>query len=293
MCVYKWRLFRLPTLYAVSTNAFFLFKFRVMIFNTIHHDIRNAAGLSILDYCLLESIYLLSTSQNARYTGWCNAPKDYFSYLTGSRNLVKRYDHLVEIGYLEFKDENKRMLKRTTKKYYNDVYEYVLGLKKFGVNKVHAGGEQSAPLGVNKVHTRGEQCAPNKNTDKNSNKNKTKVVVSVPKTKAQAFAETIEQAEFPASFPDGLNGYLKRYFANLHEVDPQKFCRAADVKKIIKQVYSIREGGHSDEYLIDLIALCNEKGWRSVSANYLKDVTNNSKVFNDGGVMRPNSYKIA
>ena len=123
--------------------------------------------------------------------------------------------------------------------------------------------------------------------------NKTKSVVSVPKTKAQAFAETIEQAEFPASFPAGLNGYLKRYFANLHEVDPQKFCRAADVKKIIKQVYSIREGGHSDEYLIKLIALCNEKGWRSVSADYLKDVTNNEKVFNDGGVIRPNTYKIA
>ena len=30
MCVYKWRLFRLPTLYAVSTNAFFCLKFRVM-----------------------------------------------------------------------------------------------------------------------------------------------------------------------------------------------------------------------------------------------------------------------
>ena len=136
-----------------------------------------------------------------------------------------------------------------------------------------------------------------KSTQKNSTSintiNNNKGVVSVPKTKAQAFAETIEQAEFPASFPDGLNGYLKRYFANLHEVDPQKFCRAADVKKIIKQVYTIRKAGHSDEYLIKLIALCNEKGWRSVSVDYLKDETNNAKMFNDGGVMRPNSIKIA
>ena len=142
-----------------------------MIFNTVHHHIRNKANLTILDYCLLESIYLLSNNPMARYNGWCNAPKDYFAYLTSSRNLVKRYDHLTKAGYLEFKDDKKRMLKRTTQKYYEDVYQYVLGVKKYGVNKVHGGGEQSAQLGVNKVHGNGEQSAPNKNSNKNTNKN--------------------------------------------------------------------------------------------------------------------------
>ena len=169
---------------------------------------------------------------------------------------------------------------------YRKIYAICTNAAVGGTQKSQGGVDINAKRGYAKKSTQ-------KNTTSINTINNNKGVVSVPKTKAQAFAETIEQAEFPASFPDGLNGYLKRYFANLHEVDPQKFCRAADVKKIIKQVYSIREGGHSDEYLIKLIALCNEKGWRSVSVDYLKDETNNEKMFNDGGVMRPNTYKIA
>ena len=34
-------------------------------------------------------------------------------------------------------------------------------------------------------------------------------------------------------------------------------------------------------------------GWRECkSVDYLKDETNNAKMFNHGGVMRPNSVKI-
>ena len=162
-----------------------------------------------------------------------------------------------------------------------------------GLSNSTEGGKANMPNGLSKNDKGGGANLPIQKNSTSINSIKTnKGVVSVPKTKAQAFAETIEQAEFPTSFPEALNGYLKRYFANLHEVDPQKFSRAADIKKIIKQVYGIREAGHSDEYLVKLIALCNEKNWKSVSIDYLKDDTANAKSFNDGGVMRPNSIKI-
>jgi len=163
-----------------------------------------------------------------------------------------------------------------------------------GLSNPAEGGGANMPNGLSKNDKGGGANLPiQKNSTSINNIKTNKGGVSIPKTRAQQFAETIEQAEFPTSFPQPLNEYLKRYFANLHEVDPQKFCRAADVKKIIKQVYTIRKAGHSDEYLVKLIALCNEKGWRSVSVDYLKDETNNAKTFNDGGVMRPNSIKIA
>ena len=193
-----------------------------MIFNTIHHDIRNAAGLSLLDYCLLESIYLLSKSPNARYTDWCNASKEYFSYLTSDRNLRKRYNYLVEQGYMEFKDSKRRMLKRTTAKYYDEVYSYVSGEKKLGGgNKVPTKGGTKCLEGGNKVPARGEQTSSNRDIDRDIDRDKTKEVVSIPKTKSQQFAQAIDQAEFPASFPPNLNAFLKRFFSNLNEMHPR------------------------------------------------------------------------
>ena len=273
-----------------------------MIFNTIHHDIRNAAGLSLLDYCLLESIYRLSRNENtnAIHSGWCNASRKYFTYL-GSEATIKRA--LVKLSkgenpWIVYKDSKSRMLKKTTARYYNEVACYLDGTKKFREGqsdpvqkveervKVTQWAGQSDPLERVKV-------TPNRDTNNNSNNKKRVVVSSVPKTRAQAFAQTIDQAEFPTSFPKELNEYLKRFFNNLHEAHPQQFCNAQHVKKIIKQVYDVRQAGHSDEYLVKLIALCNENSWRSVKVSYLKDETNNSKFFNDGGVMRPKRIKIA
>jgi hypothetical protein len=126
-----------------------------MTYNIIQHEIRNRVGLSMLDYCLLESIYNLSTSGKEQYNSWCNASKSTFEYLASSRTITTRLKYLESIGYLEFKDE-KRFLKRTTKKYYKDVYIYIKR------------GEEVAPLGVKKLHGGGEEVAPNKDIDNNN-----------------------------------------------------------------------------------------------------------------------------
>ena len=100
-----------------------------MIYNTIQHEIRNNANLSLLDWCLLESIYQLSRSPKAKYKSWCYASKNAFRYLATSRTILTRLNHLEKIGFIEFK-EGQRLLKRTTKKYFEEVYTYVLGTKK-------------------------------------------------------------------------------------------------------------------------------------------------------------------
>jgi len=136
-----------------------------MIYNTIHHEIRNRAGLSLIDWCLLESIYQLSVSPKSRYKTWCNAPKDYFTYLGTTRTIVNRFNKLEEAGWIEFKN-SKRLLKRPTGKYFEEVIAYIQGVKKF-----HTKGEKVSPLGVKEFHLRGEEVSPNNNIDKDINNN--------------------------------------------------------------------------------------------------------------------------
>jgi len=147
-----------------------------MNYNIIQHEIRNNAGLSMLDYCILEMIYNLSTNGKERYSTWCNAAKPRFKHLASLRTIINRFNALEADGWIEFKDE-KRFLKRTTKKYYNEVYAYIGGVKKLHgenvaqVKELHPRGEKVAHLGVKKLHPRGENVAPNKDIDNNSYNN--------------------------------------------------------------------------------------------------------------------------
>lgn len=136
-----------------------------MIYNTIHHEIRNKAGLSLLDYCLLESIFKLSTSGKSTYKGWCNASKSSFKYLASERTIINRFNHLEQKGWLEFRSN--RMLKKTTKKYYDEIYLFVKGVKTLHgekdsrVKELHPKGEEIASLEVKDVLEGGEKIAPN------------------------------------------------------------------------------------------------------------------------------------
>ena len=68
-----------------------------MIYNTIKHDIRNKAGLSMLDYCILEMIYNLSNSGQERYKTWCNASKIKFIHLATKRTIINRFNRILSI----------------------------------------------------------------------------------------------------------------------------------------------------------------------------------------------------
>lgn len=150
-----------------------------MNYNTIHHDIRNKAGLSIIDWCLLETIYNLSNSNKGVYKSWCNASKTFFKYLASDRTILNRFNHLEKNGWMEFKSE-KRFLKRTTQKYYDEVYYFVISTKKFrseevaSTKKLRTLHEEVAPLSTKELPNKYEEVAPNNNKDNNIKKNKEK-----------------------------------------------------------------------------------------------------------------------
>jgi hypothetical protein len=123
----------------------------------------------MLDYCLLESIYLLSTSSKAKYKTWCNATKPAFNYLASSRTIATRFKYLEAKGWLIFKDE-KRFLKKTSDKYFCEVYAYILGMK-----KLHPKHEETSPPGMKKLHPKHEETSPNNNSNSiDSNKKESK-----------------------------------------------------------------------------------------------------------------------
>ena len=136
------------------------------MYNKIDHDIRNKANLSMLDYCILDCIYQLSTSGKERYRGWCDMSKPRFSFLASERTLVNRFNKLVENGWMEFKNPEKRFLKRTTKKYYSEVRSYIDGVKKLHHEKVSP---------VQEFHPNHEKVSPNNNKDSNNYTNIDKV----------------------------------------------------------------------------------------------------------------------
>ncbi len=156
------------------------------MYNKINHSIRNHAKLSMLDYCILDCIYQLSTSGKERYKGWCDMKKSNFDFLTSERSIVNAFNRLVKNGWMEFKNDKRRFLKRTTDKYYNEVRIYIEGVK-----ELHPKGERVAPQGVKELHPKGERVAPNnnKNTNKDININKGKGK-GTPKEK---FSDSLEE----------------------------------------------------------------------------------------------------
>ena len=112
-----------------------------------------------------ESIYQLSKSPKAKYKSWCYASKNSFKYLATSRTILTRLNHLEKIGYIEFK-EGQRLLKRTTKKYFEEVYAYILGTKKLPTPY-----EETSYPPTKKLRTPYEETSPNNNSYNNKEDN--------------------------------------------------------------------------------------------------------------------------
>jgi hypothetical protein len=183
-----------------------------MIYNTIHHDIRNKAKLSLIDWCLLESIYQLSVNPKARYKTWCNASKNTFKYLASDRTILTRLNKLEKGGWIEFK-EGQRMLKRTTKKYYSEVYAYVLGTKKLRIDH-----EETSHQTTKKLRTRYEETSPNNNKDNNTNKDKDKKETKhTPKNSENWTKLDINLHNYKMPFSDKLNASLLNYWKYMEE----------------------------------------------------------------------------
>jgi len=123
-------------------------KKETLTYNVIVHPIRKKLELSLLQYCVADSIYHLSNNPNSKIKGWCYASKTTIADLMGvsERCVFSNLKVLVEKNLIE-KNEDSSYL-RTTSKWYENVvlvrakkeYEEVSG----GMKKVHSGYEESA-----------------------------------------------------------------------------------------------------------------------------------------------------
>ena len=261
-----------------------------MIYNTIHHDIRNRAGLSLLEYCILESIYKLSKSDKAKYTGWCNASRAHFIYLASEATIKRTLLKLSkgDNAWIEYKD-SKRLLKRTTSRYYNEVMCYIDGTANFttGQNDPYSRVKTTHVTGQNDPDSR-VKTTPNNNRYNNIDNNKDKgVSVSVPKTKEQLrtkqFEENIKQVEFPKSVENKpkLKEWVIHYMKKTNEHSPLKYYSPNHLKKTTKQVYNILvEQKKTPKYLVKLIKESVSREWRTLNSEWVKDDTVNKTLPN-------------
>lgn len=85
------------------------------------HQIRKDLKLSLIEYCVADSIYHLSNNPNSKVVGWCWVSKKNLATIFGttSQTIHTCLRKLINSNIVE-KDENTRYL-RTTKKWYERV----------------------------------------------------------------------------------------------------------------------------------------------------------------------------
>ena len=117
-------------------------------YTTVLHSVRKRFKLSMIEYCIADSIHKLSSNPAAR-DGWCTASREYLAEFIGCsrRSVFTAIDRLELIGFIE-KDSKGRL--RSTGLWYEMVV----------VQKLHPQSANSAPSSAN--------SAPNNNSHNNS-----------------------------------------------------------------------------------------------------------------------------
>ena len=90
-------------------------------YTLILHNIRKKIKLSLMEYCLADSIYHLSNNPRSKVKGWCFATKNTIARILGtsSQTIFDNLIKLINKGFVE-KDEETRYI-RTTNKWYESV----------------------------------------------------------------------------------------------------------------------------------------------------------------------------
>lgn len=134
-------------------------------YTLILHQIRKKLGLSLMEYCIADSIYHLSNNPKNKVQGWCYASKETLADFIGTtqRTVFSNINHLIIKGLIE-KDEETSYLRTTPKWYENVVLIRISGEYK-GIadtmKKLHSKAEKS----VKKLHTDSEETSYNNNID--------------------------------------------------------------------------------------------------------------------------------
>src|ERR1035437_3295933 len=90
-------------------------------YTLILHQIRKELKLTLMEYCVADSIYHLSNNPKSQVKGWCYASKETMSKMLGStrKTIFETIKKLIEKGFVEKDEETKHI--RTTSKWYENV----------------------------------------------------------------------------------------------------------------------------------------------------------------------------
>ena len=243
----------------------------------------------MLEYCLLDSIYKLSKSDKAHYKGWCSASRSHFLYLA-SEATIKRTLIKLSKGdnpWIEYKD-SKRLLKKTTTRYYNEVMCYLDGTATFvsGQNDPEVRVKvKSSRVKVTQEEGQNDpevrvKVTPNNNKDNNSNNNKDKKAVSVPPTFEQrqqeryldTFKANYQALDVPKSFNEKTRDLLKKFLWLSFQSRPSEFAKLNRQQMTVKQFYTILvQEQRSYAFLEALCINAVNNNWKNLNSEWLKD----------------------
>ena len=94
---------------------------KITSFTTILHDKRKRLGLSLMEYCIADTVYNLSNNPKSPVHGWCYASKEALADILGTtrQTIFTCVNNLIEKGLVE-KHEETRYL-RTSESWYNNI----------------------------------------------------------------------------------------------------------------------------------------------------------------------------
>ena len=95
-------------------------------YTLILHRVRQKLELSLMEYCIADSIYHLSNNPKNKITGWCYASKKNLAEFLGtsSATIFSNINRLIKKGLVE-KDKETKYL-QTTQKWYDNVVMFRL-----------------------------------------------------------------------------------------------------------------------------------------------------------------------
>lgn len=155
-------------------------------YTLILHQIRKELKLTLMEYCVADSIYHLSNNPKSKIQGWCFATKETIARFLGTtrQTIFDNLNKLVEKGFIERDNETKYL--RTTQKWYEKVvliktkaeYQETLHIVKKldkGVKKPYSESKETLLQSVKKLDSYN-------NSYSNSNKNKNISPTEIEKT---------------------------------------------------------------------------------------------------------------
>lgn len=132
-------------------------------YNTILHNIRKQQGLSMLEYCICDSVYHLSKNPDMPR---CTMSRENMAafFDVSRRTIISTIDKMMVLWYIE-KNPQTKYIRTTTLRYDQVITSNTeWGAKvALGVKDLHLWGEKTAPDGVQKLHSGGAKVAHNNN----------------------------------------------------------------------------------------------------------------------------------